>query len=153
MAAALVIVALAGGWLLVAPPLVVRPSTAATRRARALFTRPPTTEAASSLVPPTLVARRRTRETRHVRPVNAIEAYEAAAGVRVVARGPPACARARRRAPGAAGGADDHAVGRYRCIFTAVAAMWWTDRGLVAHAVAEHADLARLFMWCAHLEQ
>ena len=155
MAAALVIVALAGGWLLVtrrgtstaAPPASPGRSSAA----------PPTTEAASSLVPPTLVLGGVRVETRRVRPVNAIEAYEAAAGVRVMARrGPPACAR---------GLADERAwsrqaaptitVGRYRCMLEhGRAAMWWTDdRGLVAHAVAEHADLARLFTWWrAHLD-
>ena len=39
-------------------------------------------------------------------------------------------------------------VGRYRCTFEhGRAAMWWTDAGLLAHAVAPDADLAHLFAW------
>ncbi len=44
--------------------------------------------------------------------------------------------------------APARAVGRYRCTFEhGRAAMWWTDDGLLVHATAPNAELARLFTW------
>ena len=77
-------------------------------------------------------------------------AYRRVTGARERAvTGPPACAHgrpderswSRAAAPGVP-------VGRYRCTFEhGVAAMWWTDNGLLVHAVAPVADLERLFTW------
>jgi hypothetical protein len=83
-------------------------------------------------------------------PGTAAEAYTRAAGA--VARpgtGPPACDRgvpderswSETSAPAVA-------VGRYRCRFEhGRAAMWWTRRDRLAHAIGPDHDLAALFAW------
>jgi hypothetical protein len=63
--------------------------------------------------------------------------------------GPPACARGvpDERAWSVAA-FPEAAVGRYRCRFErGLAAMWWTWRDRLFHAVAPDGDLARLFAW------
>ncbi len=77
-------------------------------------------------------------------------AYRRAAGAEVAARtGAPACASGNpdERAWSVAS-APVNAVGRYRCRFEkGHAAMWWTNGGLLTHAVAPDGDLAALFTW------
>ena len=64
--------------------------------------------------------------------------------------GPPACAAGNAdERTWARPAAPDVAAGRYRCrLEEGRAVMWWTDEaGIIAHAVAPGADLARLFVW------
>jgi hypothetical protein len=65
------------------------------------------------------------------------------------AAGAPACARGRPdERSWSRPSAPTRVVGRYRCTFEhGRAVMWWTDDGLLAHATATDADLARLFTW------
>ena len=81
----------------------------------------------------------------------ALGEYTTAAGARPSPRrGPAACASGRpdERA-WSRPAAPRRPVGRYRCrIEDGHAGLWWIDdHGVVAHAIAADADLARLFAW------
>ena len=167
VAAALLIAALAAAWLFVSgrgsgsgavPPLAEAPATAPATRAvantaalRAALHAPATCTDVAAADPEVACSINGVRvDARLLGAARASNEYATAAGKRSPpATGPSACAN---------GKPDERAwsrpanpsvpAGRYRCrVEDGVAAMWWTDEGVLVHATAATPDLGALFAW------
>jgi hypothetical protein len=170
-AAAALLAALAAGWLIAGHRAHASAEVGGPRPLAAFSPAPssPSTTPATARSKPTTVPLSRdcsglTADRREVRcvvdgidldvrlypPGSVAAAYRRAAGAAGNAQsGPPACARGvpdeRTWSVAAVPGA---AVGWYRCRFEhGHAAMWWTGRDRLVHAVSPDGDLAALFSW------
>jgi len=165
MAAAALLAMLAAGWLVTAHrPRASVDSTARVAAPASVTPLSGRTTTTTTTVPRTPKCRGLTSARREVRCVldtvaldvrlyslgTVASAYRNAAAAAGDARsGPPACARGvpDERAWSVAA-FPEAAVGRYRCRFEhGLAAMWWTWRDRLFHAVAPDGDLAGLFTW------